>query len=97
MPKAALSISPFERSRWRLRRTREAMGKAAGFRLVFGRRVEACTSAERVFDGFAGTSGSGAKALKDWRCARACSRFYLDTRIPHERQPVAPSSGEGSG
>ena len=33
---AALSISRFERSRWRLRRTRDAMGKAAGFRLVFG-------------------------------------------------------------
>jgi hypothetical protein len=36
MPEAALSISPFERSRWRLRRVRDAMGKAARFRLVFG-------------------------------------------------------------
>jgi hypothetical protein len=36
MPEAALSITPFERSRWRLRRARDAMGKAARFRLVFG-------------------------------------------------------------
>src|ERR1700739_4054367 len=97
MAKAALSIRPFERSRWRLRRTREVMGKAAGFRLVFARRVGASTPAESVFDGFAGAFGSGAKASKDWREKRACARCYLDTRIAHEPKPVAPSSGDGSG
>ena len=38
--RAALSISPFERSRWRLWRAREAMWKAAGFRLLFDRKFD---------------------------------------------------------
>ena len=41
LPEAALSISPFERSRWRLRRTRQAMAKAARFRRLFGWMAEA--------------------------------------------------------
>jgi len=46
MPTAALSISPFERSRWRLRRARDAMGKAALFRLMFGRAEQESVSAK---------------------------------------------------
>jgi hypothetical protein len=39
-PAAALSISPFEWSCWRLRRAREAMREAAGFHLLFGRKFD---------------------------------------------------------
>jgi hypothetical protein len=59
------------------------MGKAADFRLVFGRIVEASTSAERVFDGFAGASGTGAKASKDYLggSVRRASGF-VQTALP---------------
>ena len=40
------------------------MGKAAGFRLVFGRMIESRATADWIFDGFAGASGAGKKASK---------------------------------
>jgi hypothetical protein len=50
---AALSISRFERSRWRLRRTRDAMGKATRFRLVFGWAAGTFVSAKETLGDFA--------------------------------------------
>jgi hypothetical protein len=67
MPEAALSISPFERCRWRLRRAREPMGKAAEFRLVFGRMIESSATADWVFDSSAGGSRAEEKASKGWK------------------------------
>jgi hypothetical protein len=43
------------------------MGKAAGFRLVFGRMIESLATADRIFDVFVGASGAGKKASKGWK------------------------------
>ena len=41
LARSVCGYTTYERSRWRLRRTRQAMGKAARFRLLFGWMGEA--------------------------------------------------------
>ena len=83
MPKAALSISPFEGSRPRLRRTREAMGKASGACVCRELRRAPLRSEYRGLParleaarGIEGLEEDGVQSL------------LLDTRIPYVPRPV---------
>jgi len=51
---AALSVSPFERSRWRLRRTRHPYGFSYGFSIATIWRETSCTLSLRGFTALVG-------------------------------------------
>ena len=95
--RAALSISPFERSRWRLRRTRQAMVKAARFRFLFGWIAGVGRQLERALRGLPCLRFWREAACEERRVSRACGGLHPDTRIAYEPKPVALSPGPSSG
>jgi hypothetical protein len=93
--RAALSISPFERSRWRLRRTRQAMAKAARFRLLFGWMIGQFASPELCAAGFAARFETAEVDLAGRREGRAVPGLCSGTPLLCGPKPVALSPGSG--
>ena len=91
----ALLISPFERSRWRLRRVRQPMEIAACFRLVFGCLAEAPTYSKWIDPAFAGMCGAANERNRQLGRAEVFSPLDLETPLPFEPKLVAISPGGG--
>src|SRR5215813_8382092 len=67
-----LSISPFERSRWRLRRTRELWEKLPVFAFCLARSLMVSVWLRWAFGEFASTGGVGKKVCEGRRGVKAC-------------------------
>src|ERR1039458_10162269 len=92
-----LRSSRFERSRWRLRRMGDAMGKAARFRLVFGPRVGSFVTTKQTAGHFAAGRWIRGEAGGGRTGAIVQSRFGADTRVACEPKPIARLPGSGRG
>src|SRR6516162_2658305 len=84
---AALSISPFERSRWRLRRTRHPYGFSYGFSIATIWRETSCTLLLRGFAALVGLSSHQSYTRADtWgKLLRSCTE-------PEKRPSVASAA-----
>jgi len=80
-----------------LRRTRDAMGNAARFRLVFGWAEQRSVSAKERLGHLAVADGTPRRVNGGLRRAIAHNRLCADTRIAYGLKPIAYSPEPGGG